>query len=97
MRRNGQPSRPSAMTCCRFSSLKTLLTSMEGTPHRFQCLVRFLLAGFQASLIGRFWASPEDLPATRIRPFAEVACVACAIVGLAVAGDISRITPQAPR
>jgi len=32
MRRNGQPSRPSAMTCCRFSSLKTLLTSMEGTP-----------------------------------------------------------------
>src|SRR5678816_739958 len=32
MRRSGQPSRPSAMTCCRFSSLKTLLTSMEGNP-----------------------------------------------------------------
>jgi hypothetical protein len=26
MRRNDQPSRPSAMTCCFFSSLKTLLT-----------------------------------------------------------------------
>jgi hypothetical protein len=25
MRRSGQPSRPSATTCCRFSSLKTLL------------------------------------------------------------------------
>ena len=29
---SGQPSRPSAMTCCRFSSLKTLLTSTEGIP-----------------------------------------------------------------
>jgi hypothetical protein len=27
MRRSGQPSRPSAITFCRFSSLKTLLTS----------------------------------------------------------------------
>src|ERR1017187_59715 len=28
---------PIRTTCCRFSSLKTLLTTMEGTPHRSQC------------------------------------------------------------
>src|SRR5437899_10506562 len=30
MRRSDHPSRPKAMTCCFFSSLKTLLTSTEG-------------------------------------------------------------------
>src|ERR1051325_752852 len=30
MRRSDHPSRPNAMTCCLFSSLKTLLTSSEG-------------------------------------------------------------------
>src|SRR3954466_3897216 len=59
MRRSGQPSRPSAMTCCRFSSLKTLLTSMEGNPSIVLNVLPFLLAGFQLSLIGRFWVSPE--------------------------------------
>ena len=54
MRLNGQPSWPKAMTWCRFSSLKTLLTSMEGIPHRCQCPVSVPLAGFQPSLIGRF-------------------------------------------
>ena len=33
MRRNDHPSRPSAMTCCFFPSLKTLLTLTEGNPH----------------------------------------------------------------
>ena len=32
MRRSAHPSRPSAMTCCFFSSLKTLLISTEGKP-----------------------------------------------------------------
>src|SRR5579864_5986176 len=33
MRRSDHPSRPSAMTCCFFPSLKTLLTLTEGNPH----------------------------------------------------------------
>ena len=33
MRRSDHPSRPSAMTCCFLSSLKTLLTLTEGIPH----------------------------------------------------------------
>jgi hypothetical protein len=31
IRRSGHPSRPNAMTCCFFSSLKTLLTMTEGS------------------------------------------------------------------
>src|SRR5215471_7929195 len=33
MRRSDQPSRPSAITCSLFASLKTLLTLTEGIPH----------------------------------------------------------------
>src|SRR5580658_1754113 len=33
MRRSDHPSCPSAMTCCFFPSLKTLLTLTEGNPH----------------------------------------------------------------
>src|SRR3954463_6726584 len=51
MRRSGQPSRPSAMTCCRFSSLKTLLTSMEGTPS--------VVLNVLPISIGRFSAVPH--------------------------------------
>src|SRR4051794_40670423 len=68
MRLSGQPSRPSAMTCCRFSSLKTLLTSMEGNPSIVLNVLPFLLAGFQLSLIGRFWVSPEGNDAALVRP-----------------------------
>ena len=51
MRRSGQPSRPSAMTCCRFSSLKTLLTSMEGNPS--------IVLNVLPISIGRFSAVPH--------------------------------------
>ncbi len=51
MRLSGQPSRPSAMTCCRFSSLKTLLTSMEGTPS--------IVLNVLPVSIGRFSAVPH--------------------------------------
>ena len=51
MRRSGQPSRPSAMTCCRFSSLKTLLTSMEGNPS--------VVLNVLPISIGRFSAVPH--------------------------------------
>src|SRR5579863_8901956 len=51
MRLSGQPSRPSAMTCCRFSSLKTLLTSMEGNPS--------VVLNVLPISIGRFSAVPH--------------------------------------
>ena len=47
MRRNDQPSRPNAMTCSRFSLLKTWLMTTEGNfPLRQLCL--------KPSLYGRF-------------------------------------------
>src|ERR1700736_5460469 len=50
------------MTCCLFSSLKTLLTVTEDsvlTP-AFNVLDDGLqLAGFQVTLTGRFWVTPE--------------------------------------
>src|ERR1039457_6937045 len=63
IRRSDHPSRPNAMTCCFFSSLKTLLTVTEDnvlTP-AFNVLDEDLqLAGFQVTLTGRFWVTPED-------------------------------------
>ena len=62
IRRNDQFNRPSAITCCRLSSLKTLLTARKDIPSlALQCPDLFPLAGFQTSLIGRFWMSPEGL------------------------------------
>src|ERR1017187_10327514 len=62
IRRSDHPSRPNAMTCCFFSSLKTLLTVTEDsvlTP-AFNVLDDGLqLAGFQVTLTGRFWVTPE--------------------------------------
>src|SRR5450755_2187780 len=71
MRRSGHPSRPRAITCCFFASLKTLLI-----PTKAKCLApestsraSFSLAGFQVTLIGRFWVTPEasDLAAANRR------------------------------
>jgi len=48
------------MTCFFVSSLKTLLTSMEGIPSAdFNVLAYFLLAGFEVTIIGRFWVTAE--------------------------------------
>jgi hypothetical protein len=60
MRRSDHPSRPSAMTCCLFSSLKTLLTLTEVilASGSMSCSA-LLLAGFQLIIIGRFWVIPE--------------------------------------
>src|SRR5712664_3540511 len=63
MRRKGHPSFPSAMTCCFFSSLKTLLMPKE--PIRAPLGVNvpgFTMAGFQLTLYGRIWVTPEDSP-----------------------------------
>src|ERR1700687_585309 len=60
MRRKGHPSFPSAMTCCFFSSLKTLLMPTE--PIRAPVGVN--VPGFTH---GRFWVTPEVLgPSKRI-------------------------------
>jgi hypothetical protein len=59
-RRSAQPSRPSAITCCFFSSFKTLLTLTEPIPPlEFNVLTAFSLAGFQVTTIGRFWVTAE--------------------------------------
>jgi len=57
IRRSDQPSRPSARTCCLFSSPKTLaIPAVDHAPPAFvNVSVRLLLvAGFQVSLNGRF-------------------------------------------
>src|SRR6202035_4320138 len=60
MRRRGHPSFPSAMTCCFFSSLKTLLMPREPTRASLGVNVPGLtMAGFQLSLYGRIWVTPE--------------------------------------
>lgn len=62
MRRSDHPSRPSAMTCCFFPSLKALLTLTEGNPY-VRTMSRSVnpLAAFQVITIGRFWVIPRPL------------------------------------
>src|ERR1700746_2560505 len=60
MRRKGHPSFPSAMTCCFFSSLKTLLMPTEPIRALVGVNVPGLpMAGFQLTLHGRIWVTPE--------------------------------------
>src|ERR1700691_1570995 len=62
MRRSGHPSRPRAITCCFFASLKTLLISTKAiclTP-KSTSRASFSLAGFQVTIIGRFWVTAGD-------------------------------------
>src|SRR5215212_7878310 len=63
MRRKDQPSRPKAIICCRLSSLNTLLMPREATlPPRVVNVPGdyFSMAGFEVTLYGRFWVTPED-------------------------------------
>src|SRR2546422_10235521 len=62
MRRSDHPSRPSAITCCRFSALKTLAIPAAGVQPTAQVNVSApgaALAGFQVSINGRFCVSTE--------------------------------------
>src|SRR6266516_1700300 len=62
MRRSDHPSRPSAITCCRFSGLKTLRIPAAGVQPTAQVNVSAPgapLAGCQVSLNGRFLVSTE--------------------------------------
>src|SRR5207249_10811080 len=64
MRRSDHPSRPSAITCSRFSALKTLAIPAAGakpTTHVNVSAPGAALAGFQVSINGRFWVSTEGL------------------------------------
>src|SRR5712692_2954344 len=65
MRRKGHPSRPRAITCCRFSSLKTLLMPTKATVPTSESTSQapFSLAGFQVTIIGRFWVTAEGIEA----------------------------------
>src|SRR5438132_13292732 len=66
MRRSDHPSRPSAITCCRFSALKTLPIPAAGVQPTAQVNVSApgaALAGFQVSINGRFWVSTEAIAA----------------------------------
>ena len=50
------------MTCCFFSSLKTLLTCGGYRPHaQINVLARLYMAGFQVIIYGRFWVFTEEL------------------------------------
>src|SRR3954452_6468727 len=62
MRRNGQPSRPNAITCCCFSSVKTLLTSSEGIslPSRFNVLPYFRWPVFRCPSLAGFGCPPRN-------------------------------------
>src|ERR1700733_9243931 len=76
MRRSGHPSRPKAITCCFLASVKTLLISTKATRLTPKSTSRasFSLAGFQVTLIGRLWVTPE-VQATRFYlnpPLAEI-------------------------
>jgi hypothetical protein len=64
MRRKDQPSRPKAIICCRLSSLNTLLMPREATlPPRVVNVPGdyFSMAGFEVTLYGRFWVTPEGM------------------------------------
>src|SRR2546422_8501687 len=68
MRRSDHPNRPSAITCCRLSALKTLDLPAASTKPTAQVNVSTpgaALAGFQVSIIGRFWVSTEGLSAKK--------------------------------
>src|SRR5215204_5800141 len=62
MRRKDQPRRPKAIICCRLSSLNTLLMTLKASlPPRVVNVPGdyFSMAGFEVTLHGRFWVTPE--------------------------------------
>src|SRR5207244_12465393 len=68
MRRSDHPSQPSAITCCRFSALKTLAIPAAGAEPTAQVNgwpPSAALAGFQVSITRRLWVSPEGV---QLRP-----------------------------
>jgi hypothetical protein len=66
MRRSDQPSRPNAMTCSRFSLLKTwLMTTEANFPCGSSALSLLSMAAFHLIIYGRFWVITEAGAITR--------------------------------
>ena len=87
MRRKGYPSRPRAMTFCRFSWAQDIAHCRRRRQHRNQCpRTLFSLAGFSVTLIGRFWVTPEAFDA---QP-ADLPPVDLMDMGLAIRRSLSR-------
>src|ERR1700677_5107115 len=59
MRRSGQPSLPSAITCCRFSSFKTLLTRRRLSPVAVNALTQFRWPVFSCPSLAGFGCPPR--------------------------------------
>jgi hypothetical protein len=75
MRRSGHPSRPRAITGCFFASFQTLLISTKATwlAPKSTSPASFSSAGFQVTLIGRFWVTLRVLAKQFIRADAWIA------------------------
>src|SRR5215469_13672049 len=73
IRRKDQPKRPNAITCCRFSSLKTLLMPTKATLPSVESTSRdyLSLAGFEVAIIGRFWVATEGLAVEQLKKVDE--------------------------
>src|SRR5205809_4348110 len=59
MRLNGHASRPSAITCCRFSSFKALLTSMENISTAVNVLLQLRWPVFRRPSLAGFDCPPK--------------------------------------
>src|ERR1035438_4805800 len=68
MRRSDHPTRPSAINCCFVCSFKTLPTSTQVialTPELTSWFSGLSVAGFEVTLYGRIWVTPEADPLQR--------------------------------
>src|SRR5215468_11082372 len=75
MRRKDHPSFPRAITCCFFSSLKTLLMPREPIKAPLGVNVPdFPMAGFQVTLYGRFWVTAEAVNSLGRNDFLSLRC-----------------------
>src|SRR5947208_4078997 len=109
MRRSDHPSRPSAITCCRFSALKTLPIPAAGVQPTAQVNVSApgaALAAFQVSINGRFWVSTEGMnnltiPVVRVEKQLLTAAEVAAAIGVSTSGVLSlvqrRLLPAAKK
>jgi len=79
------------MTCCFFALLKTLLITTKATALRRNQRPRasFSLAGFEVTLIGRFWVTPEVVDPTSA-PAAANQCLPVASITVLASAPPSR-------
>src|ERR1700684_3357925 len=98
MRRSGHPSRPRAITCCFFASLKTLLISTKAiclTP-KSTSRASFSLAGFQVTIIGRFWVTAGAVYVSNPFPTSHSPCNRASLNPEDQQGSADWVAPAAP-